>query len=85
MYAWRGRELRSGCVTILASKQCIEDWIADVINAVQKHYLDSGTAFGVAARHNGALVLLYLLGDGLKERAAREERVQQLNGVQEEI
>lgn len=61
--------------------------LADVLNVVEKHYLDGGTAFGVAARHNGALTLLYLLGDGLKARLEREERVKQLveNDIQEQI
>ena len=47
-----------------------------VMNCVQRHYLDSETAFDVAARHNGALTLLYLLGDGLRAKSEREARLQ---------
>ena len=51
--------------------------LSDVMNAVENHYLRGGTAFGAAARHNGALTLLYLLGDGLKARSERETRIEQ--------
>jgi len=37
--------------------------LTNVMNAIEKFYLNSGTAFSAAARHNGALTLLYLLGD----------------------
>lgn len=49
--------------------------IADVMNAVQKHYLDGCTVYDAAALHNGAVTLLYLLRDGLKEKQARAERI----------
>ena len=32
----------------------------------------AGRHFNAAARHNGALTLLYLLGDGLKAKSERE-------------
>lgn len=51
--------------------------LAAVMNAVQNYYLDGGTAFDAAARHDGALTLLYLLGDGLKTKSKREERLKQ--------
>jgi hypothetical protein len=50
--------------------------LADVMNAVQKHYLHGTTAFTAAARPDGALTLLYLLGDGLKAKSEREERLE---------
>jgi hypothetical protein len=49
--------------------------LADVMNAVQKHYLNSNTIFDAASRHNGAITLLYLMGDGLKLKSEREERL----------
>jgi AbiU2 len=51
--------------------------LSDIINAVGNHYLYAHTAFSAAARHNGALTLLYLLGDGLKEKSDREKRIEQ--------
>lgn len=61
--------------------------LTSVMNAVQNHYLNSDTAFGAAARHNGALTLLYLLGDGLKTKSEREKRLIQAidAGTQEGI
>jgi AbiU2 len=50
--------------------------LSAVMNCVQKHYLDGGTTFDAAARHNGALTLLYLLGDGLKAKSEREAALQ---------
>lgn len=61
---------RSNVDAVLAS-------LAAVMNAVQKHYLDRGTAFDAASRHNGALTLLYLLGDGLRAKSQREDRLKQ--------
>jgi hypothetical protein len=51
--------------------------LTNVMNAIEKFYLNSGTAFSAAARHNGALTLLYLLGDGLKAKSEREEGLEQ--------
>ena len=48
--------------------------IARVMNAVEKYYLDGGTIYNAADRHNGAVTLLHLLVDGLKEKQAREAR-----------
>ena len=44
------------------------------MNAVEKYYLDGGTIYNAADRHNGAVTLLHLLVDGLKEKQAREAR-----------
>jgi AbiU2 len=49
--------------------------LSAVMNAVQQRYMDSVTAFDVASRHNGAEMLLCLVGDGLRARAASEERL----------
>ncbi len=49
--------------------------IADVMNTVQAHYLNAETRFDLAARHNGAVTLLYLLDGGLKAKQAAEERL----------
>ena len=49
--------------------------IADATNAVELHYFKSGTSFDAVHMPNGAVTLLYLLGDGLKEKAARGERI----------
>ena len=49
--------------------------IADVLNAIELHYFKGGTSFDAAVMSNGAVTLLYLLGDGLKEKAARAERI----------
>ena len=63
--------------------------IADVLNAVELHYFRGGTSFDVVQMPNGAATLLYLLGDGLKEKAARAERIkvgEVLSGdIQEQI
>lgn len=61
--------------------------LAAVMNAVQKFYLEGVTLYDVAARHNGALTLLYLLGDGLKAKSEREERLRQAieSGSEQEI
>lgn len=49
--------------------------LADVLNAVERHYFKGGTSFDAIAAHNGAATLLYLLGDGLKEKSERAERI----------
>jgi AbiU2 len=46
--------------------------LADVMNEVEKHYADAVTVYSQGARHNSAITLLYLLGDGLKAKAERE-------------
>lgn len=49
--------------------------IADVLNAVEAHYADAGTAYDFAAARHGAVTLLYVLSDGLKAKEKREERL----------
>jgi len=62
----------------VATKEKIKaalDSIADVMNAVERHYFKGGTSFDAIAAHNGVGTLLNLLGDGLKQRERRERRV----------
>lgn len=49
--------------------------IADVLNAVQVHYMDQFTPFDFASAHNGAITLLYLIHRGLKANKQREARI----------
>jgi hypothetical protein len=51
--------------------------LADVLNAIEAHYMDSETAYDFAKPLNGALTLLYVLDDGLTRKREREERIQQ--------
>jgi hypothetical protein len=50
--------------------------ISDVLNTLAVHYLKSETRFDLAARHTGALGLLYLLDDGLRVREQRAKRLE---------
>jgi hypothetical protein len=61
--------------------------LADIMNAVQNHYLDSQTIYDAGSRHNGAVTLLYLLGDGLKLRSEREGLLQRAieSGSEEDL
>lgn len=49
--------------------------LADVLNAVERHYFKGGTAFKAIAGHGGAVALLYVLGDGIKRKKEREELI----------
>jgi hypothetical protein len=49
--------------------------VADVLNAVQGHYLDAYTPFDFASRHASAVTLLHLIYRGLKANEAREARL----------
>jgi hypothetical protein len=50
--------------------------IANVLNALAKHYFNSGTGFDLTARHNGAYTMLYVLNQGIKARDARAKRLE---------
>jgi hypothetical protein len=50
--------------------------IAAVLNRVANHYLKSETRFDIAARHNGALTLLYLIDGGLVAKDAKAARLE---------
>ncbi len=50
--------------------------LADVLNAIELHYFNGGTAFDAVAAHNGAGTLLYVIGDGVKQQQEREELIQ---------
>jgi hypothetical protein len=49
--------------------------IADVLNAVQGHYMDAFTPFDFASVHQGALTLLHLIYRGLEANQQREARI----------
>jgi hypothetical protein len=49
--------------------------VADVLNAAELHYFKSGTSYDAVNMPNGAVTLLYLLGDGLKVKSERVERI----------
>ena len=49
--------------------------IADVMNAISSHYMDSTTMYeGVGGPSGGAVSLLYVLDDGLRAEEERKER-----------
>jgi hypothetical protein len=58
-----------------ASVRAAMDAIADVLNTVSSHLLDSTTSFEGAGIPNGALDLLYVIDDGLKAERARRARL----------
>ena len=49
--------------------------VADVLNAVQGHYMDAYTPFDFASRYHGAVSLLHLIHRGLKANEQREARI----------
>lgn len=61
-----------------ASKKQVDEVlkeIANVLNAVEAFYLDSGTAFDFGRMHHGAVSLLYALHDGLRAQEERRKRL----------
>jgi hypothetical protein len=48
--------------------------IANVLNQVTHHYMDSTTMFDMGSVSHGALNLIYILDDGLKAAKNRQER-----------
>lgn len=63
-----------------ASKKQVDealDSIVDVLNALSRHYTDSDLRFRMGSRAGGAVSLLYVLDDGLRAAATREERLRQ--------
>jgi hypothetical protein len=49
--------------------------LADIMNAVELHYFQGGTSFNDIATHNGASTLLYVLGDGVKQKERRQRLI----------
>jgi hypothetical protein len=49
--------------------------LADVMNAVELHFFQGGTSFGDISTHNGAATLLYVLGDGVKQKDRRQRLI----------
>lgn len=61
------------------------DSIDDVLNAVSSHYMKSITGFDVAERADGAVALLYVLDDGLRADAEREDRFRRREHRKEDL
>ena len=49
--------------------------LADVLNAIERHYYKGVCAFGVIAAHKGAATLLHVLGLGVKAREKNEQLI----------
>jgi hypothetical protein len=49
--------------------------LADVLNAVERHYFRGVTSFEHIAGHNGAATLLHVLGDGVKAKERRQKLI----------
>jgi hypothetical protein len=49
--------------------------LSDVLNAVERHYFKGGTSYDAIAAHNGAATLLFVLGDGIKQKERREKLI----------
>ena len=59
--------------------------IDEVLNAITSHYMDSITSFDVVKRAEGAEALLYVLDDGLRADAEREDRIRRREYRQEDL
>lgn len=59
--------------------------LADVLNAVSAHYLDSTTAYDHFISTNGAEQLLYVIDDGLREHEKRRNRIMNRNYLPEDL
>ena len=49
--------------------------LADVLNAIERHYYMGCCDFAAVAAHNGAATLLFVLGFGVKAREKMEEKI----------
>ena len=49
--------------------------LADVLNAIERHYYRGGCDFGAIAARKGAATLLYVLGFGVKAREKMEQLI----------
>lgn len=52
------------------------DAITAILNAVSARYLESESSFRIGTHSGGAISLLYVLNDGLEEKARRRERLE---------
>jgi hypothetical protein len=59
--------------------------LADVLNAIEGYYFNGGTSFEAIAAHNGAVALLYILGDGVKQKEKREELIKSGKALEIEL
>lgn len=51
--------------------------IADVLNAVERHYCNSETGYDLGDPLGGAISLLYVIDDGLRAEEARQKRLEE--------
>jgi hypothetical protein len=49
--------------------------LADVLNAIERHYYRGTCSFDVIAAHNGAMTLLFILGFGVKAKEKMEQQI----------
>jgi AbiU2 len=49
--------------------------LSEVLNVVERHYFRGGTSYDAIAAHNGAATLLFVLGDGVKQKQRREKLI----------
>jgi hypothetical protein len=68
----------------MSVKQALKS-IVDVLNAVTEHYTDSTSHFDFPSPSGGAASLLYVLDDGLRADAERQERVDRREFRKEDI
>jgi AbiU2 len=49
--------------------------LSEVLNEVERHYFKGGTSYDAIAARNGAATLLFVLGDGVKQKQLREKLI----------
>ena len=59
--------------------------IADVLNAVSHHLMNSTTAFDIQTGSDGVVSLLYVIDDGLKAKVERRNRIKSHEYRQEDL
>jgi hypothetical protein len=85
---WRNRHIAHRDLNLVLEKDVVPlkpanrkkikdalDSIAAVLNAVSGHYEDSETMFDIGEGSGGAVSLLYIIDDGLKAEADRQDRI----------
>ena len=59
--------------------------LVNVLNAVERHYCDSETAYDLGGPLGGAISLLYVLDDGLRAEDAKQKRLEEGKPVQDDF
>ncbi|MHB8268696.1 hypothetical protein [Bradyrhizobium sp.] len=59
--------------------------IANVLNAVERRYCDSTTGYDIGGALGGAILLLYVIDDGLRAQKAREKRLGEGEPLQDDF